>query len=368
MREYMDNHHHVNPLFKTGDKWYEEQAFRAINQGLGRCIRHNRDYGAILLLDSRFQKVETRMQLSRWFRNSLQIASNEKVLLSELSRFFATCSMEFPRRASIKREHVESQQDWKVTSSVETLSQDNTVLIPQSLQKDQPNPIILQTQPSNIPLRSSVGPSDQPSINPSPVIPEKNDIIQTDEQDEETQSVGSMGSEEIIQSDKSDEPNKPNESIESDESDELNKMTQSDTESDLDIDRLLQESDVENPFISQAETSSLQILSHTNSVGSSILTTLSCPFCKEGIYATWNSTFLNLEFVKNLFDYRNELLAQHHLPPVFTEGDSMNVWTCAFSEIAPLLTHFCLDVRGNCMTVNHGENSSDVYIEADKTM
>lgn len=33
---------------------YEIQAFRALNQALGRCIRHRNDWGAIILLDSRF--------------------------------------------------------------------------------------------------------------------------------------------------------------------------------------------------------------------------------------------------------------------------------------------------------------------------
>ena len=34
----------------SGDKWYSQQAFRALNQALGRCIRHAKDYGAILLI------------------------------------------------------------------------------------------------------------------------------------------------------------------------------------------------------------------------------------------------------------------------------------------------------------------------------
>ena len=38
-----------------GRTWYEQQAFRALNQAIGRCIRHKDDYGAIVLLDSRFK-------------------------------------------------------------------------------------------------------------------------------------------------------------------------------------------------------------------------------------------------------------------------------------------------------------------------
>ena len=36
-----------------GREWYSQQAYRAIAQALGRCIRHSADYGAIILMDSR---------------------------------------------------------------------------------------------------------------------------------------------------------------------------------------------------------------------------------------------------------------------------------------------------------------------------
>lgn len=39
---------------------------RALNQAIGRCIRHKNDYGAIVLLDCRFHNPATHRQLSRW--------------------------------------------------------------------------------------------------------------------------------------------------------------------------------------------------------------------------------------------------------------------------------------------------------------
>ena len=38
----------------TGDAWYSQQASRAVNQAIGRVIRHRHDYGAIILCDDRF--------------------------------------------------------------------------------------------------------------------------------------------------------------------------------------------------------------------------------------------------------------------------------------------------------------------------
>lgn len=37
----------------SGKEWYTVNAFRALNQGLGRCIRHVKDWGAVLLVDER---------------------------------------------------------------------------------------------------------------------------------------------------------------------------------------------------------------------------------------------------------------------------------------------------------------------------
>ncbi len=36
-----------------GDEWYKQQAYRALAQALGRCIRHSTDYGTVVLMDSR---------------------------------------------------------------------------------------------------------------------------------------------------------------------------------------------------------------------------------------------------------------------------------------------------------------------------
>ena len=43
----------------TGDAWYVQTAIRAVNQAVGRVIRHRADYGAVLLCDERF-KAEAR--------------------------------------------------------------------------------------------------------------------------------------------------------------------------------------------------------------------------------------------------------------------------------------------------------------------
>jgi DNA repair helicase Rad3 len=52
----------------SGHDWYQQQAHRAVNQAVGRVIRNKRDYGAVLLLDSRFELPGNQKGLSRWVR------------------------------------------------------------------------------------------------------------------------------------------------------------------------------------------------------------------------------------------------------------------------------------------------------------
>lgn len=37
----------------TGEEWYSQLASRAVNQAVGRVIRHRHDYGAIIFCDER---------------------------------------------------------------------------------------------------------------------------------------------------------------------------------------------------------------------------------------------------------------------------------------------------------------------------
>jgi Rad3-related DNA helicase len=50
---------------------YEVVAFRALNQGLGRCIRHQHDWAAVILLDERFWQERYTRQLPLWVRQNM---------------------------------------------------------------------------------------------------------------------------------------------------------------------------------------------------------------------------------------------------------------------------------------------------------
>ncbi len=61
----------VSEGFISGRRWYEVDGWRALNQAVGRCIRNRDDYGAILLVDSRFADERNTRQLSKWVRRRM---------------------------------------------------------------------------------------------------------------------------------------------------------------------------------------------------------------------------------------------------------------------------------------------------------
>ncbi|XP_047999138.1 Fanconi anemia group J protein homolog isoform X4 [Leguminivora glycinivorella] len=52
-------------------EWLRVQAYRALNQAVGRCVRHRGDWGAVLLVDARFENHYYTDHLSKWVKGFL---------------------------------------------------------------------------------------------------------------------------------------------------------------------------------------------------------------------------------------------------------------------------------------------------------
>jgi chromosome transmission fidelity protein 1 len=74
-------------------EFYENACMRAVNQSVGRAIRHQGDYAAIVMVDRRFRNERIREKLPGWIQEGLVKGAEEKSfaeLLSRLGSFFRT--------------------------------------------------------------------------------------------------------------------------------------------------------------------------------------------------------------------------------------------------------------------------------------
>jgi regulator of telomere elongation helicase 1 len=89
-KEYLDdfNNKYFQHLDKkiairklTSQEWYTQSATRAVNQALGRVIRHVNDYGSMILIDSRYQELLYKKMFSAWLRDSAKIYDDSKCIV-----------------------------------------------------------------------------------------------------------------------------------------------------------------------------------------------------------------------------------------------------------------------------------------------
>ncbi|PYH41131.1 DNA helicase [Aspergillus saccharolyticus JOP 1030-1] len=75
----------------AGRDYYENACMRAVNQCIGRAIRHRNDYAAIVLMDRRYDKANISGKLPAWIRQSMVTASMNQPAsrtIQSLSDFF----------------------------------------------------------------------------------------------------------------------------------------------------------------------------------------------------------------------------------------------------------------------------------------
>ena len=71
----------------SGSRWYTESAMRAVNQAIGRAIRHKEDYAAVLLFDERYMGFK--QMVSKWIQPSIHEFASWDELVDEFEYFFA---------------------------------------------------------------------------------------------------------------------------------------------------------------------------------------------------------------------------------------------------------------------------------------
>ncbi|KAH8428921.1 DNA helicase [Aspergillus melleus] len=75
----------------AGRDFYENACMRAVNQSIGRAIRHQNDYAAIVLIDKRYQSANVQGKLPTWIKQSMASTSVQRptgAVVGSLAKFF----------------------------------------------------------------------------------------------------------------------------------------------------------------------------------------------------------------------------------------------------------------------------------------
>ncbi|GAA5942149.1 hypothetical protein JCM3775_007413, partial [Rhodotorula graminis] len=71
----------------AGQVLYQNLAFRAVNQSIGRAIRNARDWASIILLDERYAQPAKKAQLPHWLGDDVQSPPTFGALIQGVARF-----------------------------------------------------------------------------------------------------------------------------------------------------------------------------------------------------------------------------------------------------------------------------------------
>lgn len=90
---YMDIRRSNDRKVMSGSDWYSLDAIKAVNQAIGRVIRHKDDYGAILLFDIRYKEWNKYRHLSTWVQKNPSFGTFDhfQTMNKKLKAFFTHC-------------------------------------------------------------------------------------------------------------------------------------------------------------------------------------------------------------------------------------------------------------------------------------
>ncbi|CAO1443026.1 unnamed protein product [Diamesa hyperborea] len=72
----------------AGNEYYENLCMKAVNQSIGRSIRHINDYATVVLCDKRYEQDKISKNLPIWIQDSLEKCSSYGQAHSRIARFF----------------------------------------------------------------------------------------------------------------------------------------------------------------------------------------------------------------------------------------------------------------------------------------
>jgi chromosome transmission fidelity protein 1 len=86
--QFVDSRHAIDMAMPTSQEYYENVCMRAVNQSIGRAIRHRNDYACIVLLDCRYAKPRIKQKLPAWMQDTIVTADGFGRVAAEITCFF----------------------------------------------------------------------------------------------------------------------------------------------------------------------------------------------------------------------------------------------------------------------------------------
>ena len=110
--QYNDEKSKEEKKYLSGFNYIKKEAFRSLNQSIGRCIRHINDYGMIYLVDCRFSDRGNKSCISPWLEPyvSYEKYMDSKMIQKKCSDFFSNHPQK-KNHVSIQYENEETQEN-----------------------------------------------------------------------------------------------------------------------------------------------------------------------------------------------------------------------------------------------------------------
>lgn len=90
-KEFLDDYNRkpnkMPSLKLKSQEWYLQCALKAVNQALGRVIRHCYDFGSMVLIDTRYKDLVHQNAFSKWLRENHKVY-DDKLILEKNKNFF----------------------------------------------------------------------------------------------------------------------------------------------------------------------------------------------------------------------------------------------------------------------------------------
>lgn len=75
---------------EKGSQLLANMCSKAVNQSIGRAIRHSQDYATIILIDHRFARTNQQALLPNWILKRFQVCEQFGQAVGSVAKFFAS--------------------------------------------------------------------------------------------------------------------------------------------------------------------------------------------------------------------------------------------------------------------------------------